>query len=69
MNRFFNAHHSPIGAFASFTLGFPGKNGGLGLELGRPAEQNVYIGCESTTPGYAPPRRLTAGSARCLSLP
>lgn len=46
-NPFFNAHHSPIGAFASFTLGFPGANGGLGLELGAPAEQNVFIGAES----------------------
>lgn len=46
-NPFFNAHHSPVGAFASFTLGLPGQKGGLGLELGRPAEQNVYIGAES----------------------
>lgn len=45
-NMFFNAHHSPIGAFASFTLGFPGASGGLGLELGRPANQNVYIGLQ-----------------------
>lgn len=47
-NPFFNAHHSPIGAFASFTLGFPGAKGGLGLELGKPAEQNVYIGLEAS---------------------
>lgn len=46
-NIFFNAHHSPIGAFASFTLGFPGAKGGLGLELGKPADQNVFIGLES----------------------
>jgi len=46
-NIFFNAHHSPAGAFASFTLGFPGASGGFGLELGRPANQNVYIGVES----------------------
>ncbi|MBS2773148.1 glycoside hydrolase family 52 protein [Anoxybacillus rupiensis] len=46
-NIFFNAHHSPVGAFASFTLGFPGKNGGLDLELGRPPRQNVWIGIES----------------------
>ena len=45
-NIFFNAHHSPIGAFASFTLGFPGASGGLGLELGKPADQSVYIGIE-----------------------
>jgi xylan 1,4-beta-xylosidase len=46
-NMFFNAHHSPVGAFASFTLGFPGKSGGLDLELGRPPRQNVYIGVAS----------------------
>jgi xylan 1,4-beta-xylosidase len=46
-NIFFNAHHSPIGAFASFTLGFPGNGGGLDLELGRPPRSNLYIGVES----------------------
>jgi hypothetical protein len=45
-NQNYNAHHSPIGAFASFTLGFPGAQGGLGLELGGPANQNVYIGVD-----------------------
>jgi len=47
VHPFFNAHHSPIGAFASFTLGFRGAKGGLGLELGKPADQNVYIGLET----------------------
>ncbi|MGG5252738.1 glycoside hydrolase family 52 protein [Neobacillus sp. SM06] len=46
-NMFFNAHHAPIGAFSSFTLGFFGNGGGLDLELGRPPRQNVYIGVES----------------------
>lgn len=46
---YFNAHHSPVGAFATFTLGFPGKKGGLGLELGAPAEENIYIGLESAS--------------------
>ncbi|TES45898.1 beta-xylosidase [Halalkalibacterium halodurans] len=46
-NIFFNAHHSPVGAFSSFTLGFPGSGGGLDLELGRSPKQNVYIGLES----------------------
>ena len=45
-NQFYNAHHSPIGAFASFTLGFPGKKGGFDLEQGRPPEQNIYIGLD-----------------------
>ena len=44
---FFNAHHSPIGAFSSFTLGFYGDGGGLDLELGRSPRKNVYIGVES----------------------
>ncbi|MGM7719879.1 glycoside hydrolase family 52 protein [Metabacillus sp. Hm71] len=46
-NQFFNAHHSPIGAFSSFTLGFPGNGGGLDLELGRPPRKNIFIGVES----------------------
>ncbi|MDM5197310.1 hypothetical protein QUF79_04605 [Fictibacillus enclensis] len=28
-NIFFNAHHSPMGAFSSFTLGYHGNGGGL----------------------------------------
>ena len=49
---FFNAHHSPIGAFASFTLGFPGASGGFDLELGRPPRQNIYIGLETEDGHY-----------------
>ena len=43
-NIFFNTQHSPIGAFASFTLGAKGAKGGLGLELGKPSDQNIFIG-------------------------
>ena len=50
-NIFFNAHHSPIGAFSSFTLGYKGAKGGLGLELGKPADQNIYIGLEKEQGG------------------
>ncbi|GAB4455819.1 MAG: hypothetical protein OHK0029_12550 [Armatimonadaceae bacterium] len=39
----FVAHHSPFGAFASFSLGRHGKRGGFGLELSGPANQDVYI--------------------------
>ncbi|MFC4320463.1 glycoside hydrolase family 52 protein [Litchfieldia salsa] len=46
-NIFFNAHHSPIGAYSSFTLGFPGSGGGLDLELGRSPKKNIYVGVES----------------------
>ncbi len=48
---FFNAHHSPIGAFSSFTLGFPGLGGGLDLELGCPPRKNVYVGVETPEGG------------------
>jgi hypothetical protein len=44
---FFNAHHAPIGANASFTLGCPGPKGGLGLELPGPADEQIYIGLET----------------------
>lgn len=47
MTIFYNAFHAPIGAHSSFTLGCTGKNGGLGLELGGPADQSVYIGLEA----------------------
>jgi len=43
----FNAQHSPVGAFASFTLGYPGARGGLGLEIGGPADENIFIGMEA----------------------
>ncbi|MDA1045089.1 MAG: beta-xylosidase, partial [Verrucomicrobia bacterium] len=51
MTIYYNAFHSPNGAHSSFTLGCLGKNGGLGLELGRPADENVYIGVESRSGG------------------
>lgn len=44
MTQFFNAFHSPLGAHSSFTLGCKGKSGGLGLEMGTPACENIYIG-------------------------
>ena len=47
MHRFYNTQHSPFGAFASFTLGFRGARGGLGLERGAPANEAVWIGHES----------------------
>lgn len=40
----FNAQHCPMGAFTSFTLGKFGSRGGLAAELGKPANQDVYIG-------------------------
>lgn len=43
---FFNAHHSPVGAFASLTLGCKGGKGGFGLELAGPADEDIYVGVE-----------------------
>lgn len=47
----FNAHHSPIGAFATFTLGQPGARGGFGLERGGPADEDVYVAVEDREGG------------------
>ncbi len=43
-NIAFNAQHSPMGAFFSFTCGHFGTPGGLGSQIGRPANQDLYIG-------------------------
>jgi hypothetical protein len=40
----FNAQHSPMGAFMSFTCGHFGSRGGIGVEIGAPANQDLYIG-------------------------
>ncbi|MEM7624066.1 MAG: glycoside hydrolase family 52 protein [Planctomycetota bacterium] len=46
-NIFYNVQHSPMGAFASFTLGYKGPKGGLGVQQGQPADEPIYIGLES----------------------
>lgn len=40
----YNVQHSPMGAFASFTVGHFNTRGGLASELGKPASENVYLG-------------------------
>ena len=40
----FNAQHSPMGAFMSFTCGNLGTRGGIGLQIGQPGDQEVFIG-------------------------
>ena len=45
-NAFFNAHHSPIGAYATFTLGYPGANGGFGLQQKLPGAQGTFVGVQ-----------------------
>lgn len=40
----FHAHHSPMGAYGSLTLGCFNEKGGFALEKGAPADQNFHIG-------------------------
>jgi hypothetical protein len=40
----FNAQHCPMGAFMTFTCGNPGTRGGIGVQLGQPADQDVFVG-------------------------
>lgn len=40
----FHAHHSPLGAYATFTCGRFGAGGGFTIEGARPAKQNLVIG-------------------------
>jgi hypothetical protein len=55
----FHAQHAPLGAFASLTLGLAGARGGLGLELGKPANQDLYVGIQRG-------RRDAPGELLCL---
>ena len=40
----FNAHHSPMGAFFSFTCGHFNTTGGLAAQSGKPGGQDIFIG-------------------------
>jgi hypothetical protein len=55
----FNAQHSPVGAFMSFTCGHFNTGGGIGAEIGKPAEQNLYIGVKDGS-------RQSQNPIRCL---
>lgn len=55
----FNAQHSPMGAFMSFTCGHFGSGGGIGVEVGRPAKQNLIVGVKRG-------ERRAKGPVRCL---
>jgi hypothetical protein len=58
-NISFNAQHSPMGAFMSFTCGNFGTRGGVGLQIGQPANQDIYIGFkDGDRKSSAPPRCL-----------
>jgi len=58
-NVSFNAHHSPMGAFFTFTCGNFGTRGGLGLEAPRPGNQDIYIGVKDGD-------RYSAHPMKCL---
>src|SRR3954471_21546659 len=55
----FNAQHAPTGAFMSFTCGHFGSGGGIGVEVGKPADQNLFIGVKSGD-------RKSPSPVRCL---
>src|SRR5437016_12224517 len=55
----FNAQHAPMGAFMSFTCGHFGSGGGIGVEAGRPADQNLFIGVKRGD-------RKSSAPVRCL---
>jgi hypothetical protein len=40
----FHSQHSPMGAYMSLTMGHVGSAGGIGVQLGGPANQQVYVG-------------------------
>src|SRR5687767_2811549 len=54
-NVSFNAHHSPMGAFFSFTCGHFGTRGGLGVQRGCPGDQDVYVGVKQGDRGADAP--------------
>src|SRR3954452_8213256 len=58
-NISFNAQHAPSGAFMSFTCGHFGTGGGIGVEIGRPANQNLYVGVKRGD-------RTSSAPIRCL---
>src|SRR5438874_1893767 len=43
-NISFNAQHSPMGAFMSFTCGNFDTRGGVAAQIGKPANQDLYVG-------------------------
>ncbi|MGH9561207.1 MAG: glycoside hydrolase family 52 protein [Terracidiphilus sp.] len=55
----FNAQHSPMGAFMSFTCGNFGTRGGIGLQIGQPGDQELFV-------GYKEGDRYSDATLRCL---
>lgn len=57
----FNAHHSPMGAFFSFTCGHTNSGGGMAAQSGRPAAQDIFVGVKDGD-------RMSDAPLRCLPL-
>ena len=55
----FNAQHSPMGAFMSFTCGNFGTRGGIGLQIGQPGDQEVFV-------GFKDGDRYSGATLKCL---
>lgn len=51
----FHAQHAPMGAFMSFTCGHFGSPGGIGVEIGKPANHSLYIGVKHGARGSSAP--------------
>lgn len=58
-NSNFHAQHSPMGAFMSFTCGMFGARGGIGVQVGKPANHDLFIGVKEGG-------RYTDAPLRCL---
>ena len=43
-NISFNAQHSPMGAFMSFSCGHFGTRGGVAAQIGKPGNQDLFVG-------------------------
>ena len=55
----FNAQHSPMGSFMSFTCGNFGTRGGIGLQIGQPGDQEVFV-------GFKDGDRYSGATLKCL---
>ena len=58
-NISFNAQHSPMGAFMSFTCGNFGTRGGVAAQIGKPGNQDLYVGVKDGS-------RFEEAPLRCL---
>jgi hypothetical protein len=58
-NISFNAQHSPMGAFMTFACGQFGSRGGIGAQIGKPANHDLFIGVKDGS-------RFDAAPLKCL---